>query len=80
MDEEHRLSAARVEIVDASATHLDKSLFVSRLRGLLLHGKKSFLASLPIRSLQPGPSTDLLTADAHALKALAIDASVKYWM
>jgi hypothetical protein len=41
MDKQHRLTASRMEIVDASASHFNKCLFVSRLLSVLHHGKKA---------------------------------------
>jgi hypothetical protein len=61
-----------MQIMHANAGHIDEGLFESRLResrlrGLLLHGKKSFLA-IPF---QPGPTANYFKTDAQLLQAHA---------
>jgi hypothetical protein len=41
MDKEDRRASSRMQVMQASAGHIDERLFVFRWRGLL-HGKKSF--------------------------------------
>jgi phosphoheptose isomerase len=69
MNEKHRRPATGVHIKDAGTSYIDETFFEPKLRGLLLHGRKSFLAiplnrqrtataSVSLDAANPSMSTD----------------------